>query len=352
MKVVMMPDMSRANPYQRLLAASVADHGVEVIFPRGYRRGLPLLRALRAAKADVLHLHWTHPYLIAASPTMFALRCQKLIAELMVVRALGYGIVWTVHNKISHESRSPEREYALYKRIGRFAHRTIIHSDVARAEIAAAYALPEDRIRVIPHGHFRTLYPPRAKRAEARAALAIPEHIKHVFLCFGLIRGYKGHDLLIRAWKRRARPDSLLIIAGKPHDAEIGGQLQASVGDDPSIKLILGFVPDEQIPILYGVSDAAVLPFDRITTSSTLLLAMSYGLPVIGPSLPLLTETLASAGDLLFVPGDEASLDAMIERASAVDLNDLAARTVAACDRFGWEAIGAATAAAYRESFT
>ncbi|PSB67630.1 group 1 glycosyl transferase, partial [filamentous cyanobacterium CCP1] len=61
----MLPDNRQANPYQTLLEQSLKKQGVDVYFPQGYRRGLPLLReiAFTQQQYDLIHLHWILPYL-------------------------------------------------------------------------------------------------------------------------------------------------------------------------------------------------------------------------------------------------------------------------------------------------
>ena len=63
-QVLMVPDNLQDNPYQKLLANSLTLEGVEVKFPQGYRRVLPLFRAIatQPQPIDILHLHWLNPY--------------------------------------------------------------------------------------------------------------------------------------------------------------------------------------------------------------------------------------------------------------------------------------------------
>ena len=59
----MMPDYRRDNPYQELLARGLEENGCQAVFPKGYRRGLPIVRAVRDEPGTrILHLHWTGPY--------------------------------------------------------------------------------------------------------------------------------------------------------------------------------------------------------------------------------------------------------------------------------------------------
>ena len=63
MRVLFAPDWRGGVPYQRLLADALAKRNVDVVFPNGYKRILPLSRGLDAAgPCDILHLHWPEAY--------------------------------------------------------------------------------------------------------------------------------------------------------------------------------------------------------------------------------------------------------------------------------------------------
>jgi glycosyltransferase involved in cell wall biosynthesis len=350
--VLMMPDYRADNPYQRLLADALARRGIPVFFPKGYRRVLPFCRAIKDSpeRISVLHLHWLSPYLKGGGAVTYALYSVKLYADLFLARVLGVRLVWTIHNEVSHDARFPGIETRLMRRVARLADRTIVHSESARKRLRNVLPAQPGRTIVVPHGHFRSAYGQAVQQAEARHALGLPEQDR-VFLCFGLIRRYKSIDTLLRVWKERDAADQhgTLVIAGEPVDPAYAAALRGIAEGSRGVVLKLSRIPDEEVPVFYGAADIVVLPFRRILTSGSALLAMSFSRPVIGPRIDVLSELLGPADDLLYNVDDPSGLRKSLERAGCprFDLVSLSKRTESRCDELDWDKIAASTAAAY-----
>lgn len=90
-----------------------------------------------------------------------------------------------------------------------------------------------------------------------------------------------------------------------------------------------------------------VLPFQRMLTSGSLLLAMTFDKPVIAPRLAVIAEALGPAGDLLYDPQDERGLAGAIELGARTDLRSLAGRTRRQCDQLAWRAIAQQASSVY-----
>jgi glycosyltransferase involved in cell wall biosynthesis len=217
--------------------------------------------------------------------------------------------------------------------------------------VARTYGVAAERICVVPHGHYRGVYGSPVPRGPARTALGLGDVPGRLFLHLGLLRPYKGVDDLLDAWAAHAarHPSDRLLVAGKPLDAAYGRRLAERAAAAPHVDLRLGFVPDDDIPAFYGAADVVVLPFRNITTSGSLLLAMSYARPVVAPSAPGLCYVLDGADDLLYDPDaplPEALVRAL-DAAATAPLDALAARTRVACDRLDWTRIAQQTRAVY-----
>jgi beta-1,4-mannosyltransferase len=348
--VLMMPDYRRDNPYQELLSRAIEAHGCRVSFPNGYRRVLPLARAVHdEAGTQVLHLHWTGPYVKGTTRPVFLGYMAKFLADLAAVRMAGCRIVWTLHNLVPHEARFPRLEIAARKAICRVASRVIVHGEAGREEAQRRFACPAERISAIPHGHYRNVYGGSLAPSVARERLGL-ETFPRVALFFGFLRPYKGLELLFRAWRRLDARDAVLVVAGQSLDPMYTRNLKRLTEGSPRIRLVDRFIADCEVPAFLSAADFVVLPFDRVQTSGSVVLAMSYGRPIVAPRLGELPEMLMGADDLLFTAGDEDSLLGQLRRAESLDLSDLARRTTVACDRLDWHHIGAATADVYRQS--
>ena len=92
MKVLMLPDYSQNNPYQRELVNALEKRGVHVTLCNfGV---LPLLRAVWVyGRPDILHLHWTDRFIVAGNWPKTILKTLRFLIELLVVKALGIKVV-------------------------------------------------------------------------------------------------------------------------------------------------------------------------------------------------------------------------------------------------------------------
>jgi len=142
---------------------------------------------------------------------------------------------------------------------------------------------------LIPHGCKSSETMPRE---EAMKILGIDPRIPLVGYC-GFISSYKGLESLIEAISRI--PKSAILIGGGWHTGGSGTQYIASI-NEMSRRLLshrckwLGFVPDEDLPMVYGAMDVVVYPSIYATESGALLMAMGHGKAVIANRLPPFKE--------------------------------------------------------------
>ena len=131
-----------------------------------------------------------------------------------VFRLLGGRIVFTAHNVVPHELRWWTR--ALYAFWYRLVDRVHVMSTYSAHELASSMDVPTDRIHVVPHGNYASF---RRRfsvdlAAQARANLQI-SGTSVMILFFGLVREYKGVDLLLHAFANIERTlDVCLVVAG------------------------------------------------------------------------------------------------------------------------------------------
>lgn len=171
MRVAMIPDWRAGNPYQELLARNLQGVGDSVAFSSGYRRGLPISRALLSGdRPDLLHLHWPSAYLRSAHPLWRRAYLWRTLFDLWLIRRAGIPIIWTVHNLVTHDTPTPGPETRFSRRLAHLADHLIVHSAAAREQIVATFRVPADKIAIIPHGSFHELYgaAPIARRRAPR----------------------------------------------------------------------------------------------------------------------------------------------------------------------------------------
>jgi glycosyltransferase involved in cell wall biosynthesis len=352
MSVHFVPDWRQGNPYLSLLASALGDAGVKVSFGRFPASSWPILRLWWDTRGtSVLHIHWINPLLPAfwgaGKAWKVCVQLVRLALEVLAVRALGRTVVWTVHNRLSHESADPAVEVRVRRVLARTCTRLIFHSPQARAEVERLLGMPlEHRAHIQPHGHYIGVYPANTEREWAlRNRLGIADSELTV-LFFGAVRPYKGLQDLLEAFRDVDTSHLRLVIAGRPFDAALEAQVLAAARLDRRLSPMLEFIPESDVHSLFSVADAVVIPFSRTLTSGSVILAMSMGRAIVLPAsarvlgLPDsegliyytdLLQTLRSLGEL--------SVDTLRRMGTA---NEQAIR------EWDWKRIGEELARAYR----
>lgn len=338
------------NPYQSELARGLESAGVEVV--RGdHETFFPVLESFAEhGVPDVLHLHWAHALLNSRYRPVTLLLGVRLLVELAVARLLGVHVVWTVHNRFHHERPKILLEQVFRHGLARLVDGIIVHGEAGREIVIDAYDLPDryrERIHVIPHGNYVECYPNEMTREAARDHLGLPADAT-VFLHIGNIRKYKNVPELVETFTEQSGDDRRLLVVGcPPADEPTRDRLESGCRRDDRIESVLEFVPEDDLQLYLNAADAVVLPFSEVLTSGSVVLAMSFGRPVIAPRLGCIPATVGDCDDLLYDPAEPDALGSALERAEAIDLDELGRRSAARAAELDWETIGRQTAAIY-----
>jgi beta-1,4-mannosyltransferase len=340
------PPFLEANPYRRLLYERLGEHGFRLV-PTPRLRLSWLWRQRRTV--GFLHFHWPEGYWrhdrgpVGRRRPLSYMRMCLLLTRLLAARALGYRIVWTIHQVYPHErgNRRLDRRGAFL--LARLSHVRLAH-DASTAEAARReLGLAPGSVEIVPHGSYIGVYPPGRSRRKVRAELGIGEE-ELVFLCFGNLRPYKQLDLLLAAFLESSLPTAALVVAGEVSDAQEGEKVRVAARDDPRVRPLLGRIDDDRVVELFQASDVAVLPRSDGGTSGALILALSMGVPVIAARTPVAEElTREGRAAWLFEPGDPGSLRTAIEDAAATDPAAIAAKGAAALEQarlLSWAKMG------------
>lgn len=346
-----MPDYRPDNPYQELLAKSLKEQGVEVQFPQGYRRVFPIFRAIKTQSQSfqVLHIHWLNPYLKGLTWLTKLTYSIKLLGDLLLVKGKGYKVIWTIHNALPHEAKFPWLELWTRRFVAKVVDQMIIHQACSIPEIATLYQFEAAKAVVIPHGNYREIYQTPISPLEARQKLDLPL-TGLIYLNLGMLRPYKGVDQLLDVWKNHQETlkEDTLVIAGKAADDSYGDTLKEKANSLPNVILQNHFIEEELIHLYFSAADFVVCPFRRILTSGSIILAMSFGKPVIAPRFNTIAETLGKADTLLYDPEKETGLADAIYQSKQADRTVLSKIVEEECDRLDWSNIGDQTGQAYQ----
>ena len=361
MRVQLVDPSAFTPPYDHALSAALARAGADVELvtsrfaygpvrqPDGYRvserfyrwaPGAPGSRARFAAKlaqhvpdmlresryarsADVVHFQW--------------LTVQPLDVYLL---PRTHPLVLTAHDVLPREPRPGQRsaQRRLYERVDA----VVVHSEHGAQRLRTDLGVPPERIHVIPHGAFAHL----AELAEGQLPPELPATDKPVVLFFGLIRPYKGLDVLLEAW--RGIEDAELWVAGMPRMDIAPLRAQAP----PNVRFVPRFVSDPEVLALFRSADLVVLPYREIDQSGVLFTALAFGRPLLLSDVGGFGEVAATGAAELVAPGDPAELHEAL--AGLLADPDRLARLAAgarnaAATTYAWDGIARRTLALYED---
>jgi glycosyltransferase involved in cell wall biosynthesis len=206
------------------------------------------------------------------------------------------------HNVLPHERRPGD--VPLTRALLSRADTVITHSAAQAAE--AQGLAPGATVRTVAMPPHLPASPSQNQGAE-RAGLSAPATVRLLF--FGIVRPYKGLDVLLRALAQAPAHVTLTVAGEFWGDTADTEKLIAELGLAGRVTLRPGYVPADQIPALFGAADALVMPYREATASQNALLAFSHGVPVITTTAGALAETVRDGVDgLTCAPGDTGDL--------------------------------------------
>jgi beta-1,4-mannosyltransferase len=333
-----------ASGYVTLLAGALERADVEIITPDARE----LWRLGWTRNIDVVHLHWLE-FVAPSAPSGVAglartlIRHVRLMALLAWLRMRGIALVWTVHNLRPHEPTRPRLESLLSRVVSRICHVLVAHSAYARERIQECWGASLE-VAVIPLGNYIAPFPAgQASRAELRATLGIPGDA-YVFLAFGQVRPYKRLPDLVTAFRGLSGDDVRLLIVGKPVVADEARRLREAAAHDPRVLLDLREVPDAEVSGVHLCADAAVLAYRDVFSSGALLLALSFGLPVVAPDVGTAAEIAGPSASELFKPG---CLTDALDRSRTADRRARTQAARAVAEQYDWADVASDTTALY-----
>lgn len=297
---------------------------------RGGEHLLDMLRYRRSGSraADVVHFQW--------------LTVPGLDASLLPRHR---PLVQTPHGLLRAEAWRPRRRAAAYRRLLQRMDGLVALSEYGAAVLREEAEIAPERIHVIPHGPLD--YLTRLER-EAPLAPELDGAEGPVVLFFGLLRPYKGLDLLLEAFREVSGAE--LWIVGRPFGIDTAPLEAAARRCEGTVRLVPRFVADEEVPAIFRRADLVVLPHRDAEQSGVLFTALAFGKAILMSDVGGFPEVAANGAGRTFPSGDaEALASALAELIADADARArlAAAAAAAASGQYSWDEIAAKHVALY-----
>jgi glycosyltransferase involved in cell wall biosynthesis len=259
-------------------------------------------------------------------------------------------LVLTAHDLLPREARPGQAraQRHLYDAVDA----VIVHSEYGRRALTGL-GVDSAKVHVVHHGAFTHLAAPTAE------SLRLPPELDDVagpvVLFFGLLRRYKGIEVLLEAWRQlehsQGTDRAALWIVGRPRMPLESLRRRAS----PAVRFAPRFVSDDELRALFLRADVVVLPYsrtERLDHSGVLATALAFGKAIVLTEIGSFPEVAAEGAARLVAPGDPTALAQALAALTAdrEARERLAGRARAVARRsYSWEQAASKTLRVYEQ---
>lgn len=258
----------------------------------------PAARKIAAWKPDLLVMKYWMSYLAPSLGT---------VARYLKRR--GIPVITVLDNVIPHEAKFFDKPFSRW-----FLRQNSGCVAMSEAVLKDMLSLTPDKPYILqPHPLYDHFGQKMDKRVAQEALGLDPD--KRTLLFFGLIRDYKGLDLLIDALPQLG-DGYQLVIAGENYGSfdKYEAQIAAS-GCADRIKVFNRYIDDEEVPKFFSAADLCVLPYKSATQSGITAIALHFDVPVVATPVGGLAESIEKPGIGLMTSGISAEAIADTVRA-------------------------------------
>jgi glycosyltransferase involved in cell wall biosynthesis len=197
----------------------------------------------------------------------------------------------------------------LWPRLVQRVQHVVTVSLFSKQRICAALKLSPEKVTTVPEAANLSFYPATPRMIESvreRYKLRKP-----YFLFVGTLEPRKNLARLLQAWQEASLQEVELLVAGSagssrifrrlglPGSSQTSTDLRSSQPGPPANVRWLGYVPDNDLPVLLSAALALVYPSLYEGFGLPLLEAMACGTPVIAANTTALPETAGGAALLV-----------------------------------------------------
>jgi glycosyltransferase involved in cell wall biosynthesis len=274
------------------------DVAVNAVYPFNW---IAVGNKIRKQKPDLLIVKFWLPFMAPALGTI----CRR------VKKNRHTKIISILDNIIPHENRPGDTALTSYfvNSVDAF----IAMSDSVYNDLSL---FDKQKPRLLnPHPLFDNYGPPVSKEEAMRLLQLDPS--KKYMLFFGLIRDYKGLDILLKAMAKdelRHSPVELIIAGEYYSNREEYENLIASLHLENKVHLHTRFIPDDEVYKYFCAADVVVQPYKHATQSGVTQICYHFNKPMIVTNAGGLPEIVPDNKVGFVIAPDETSVASAILR--------------------------------------
>jgi glycosyltransferase involved in cell wall biosynthesis len=294
-----------------------------------------LLKRLQQLKPDIIHFE-TLPMPMV---DRWFLRRFKKFAKVVI----------SVHDT-SHRNESRIQFWGFIKCLRLFDH-LIVLTSFSKDQVIRKTGISSNKIDIIPHGVFQCY------QKEVNSPLKnMDAQEDKIILFFGVIKDYKGLDLLIASLAKL--PEELLrkirlVVAGYPFiPIEPLRRLAIELGVIDRITWDLRFIPENEVSSYFETATVVVFPYRAIDQSGAMHIALAFSKPIVATKVGGFPEILQDGvHGYLVEPDDSFGLAIALNRilTDPVRIHKMSLAVSNLADSLSWNMVARKTIHTYKK---
>ncbi len=317
-KVIQLTKDHTHNPYFIMVGDELISRDINL----RYIDDLDRVEQILKQTPCIIHLHQPEPYYHGTNREETILNAQKFLDKLKNFKELGGRLVFTMHNPVPHNRMYQSIDHMVNNELWSISDHIIVLGKYPKEILVKEHHL-KTPVTMIKHPSYREYYGDANNKIQARKELGLPIDAT-IFGSIGQIKPYKKLEFILDAFKKFLDTEKMLekhvlCLAGASPDQEYSESLKETYESKNIIIKPNNFSDDELITYVSAL-DYSVFAFKDIWASGSVVLSISYGVPVIVPELGCLDEYIQQLNNgLLYKPHDQDSLVETFKQATNLE---------------------------------
>jgi beta-1,4-mannosyltransferase len=281
------PDNTK-NPYFTMVGDELIRRGLDFKYIDDFQR----IREIIDEKPTLIHFHQLSPYYHANNPENTSIKAHQLIDDIKDLKDRGGKIVYTMHNPLPHNRIFTDIDKMINKEMYNLSNVIIVLGPSAKESITKNQNV-NTPISIIKHVSFKEYYGKKPDKQQARKEIGLPTDAI-IFGNIGSIKPYKGLEFIIKSFIKFSESQNHnkkfhLLIAGYTHDNKYINSLKETY-PNKNITLINKDLNNNELIKYISTLDYSVFAFNDIWASGSVVLSISYKIPVIVPDIGCMAD--------------------------------------------------------------
>ena len=271
------------NPYFTMVGDELIKRGMDFKYIDKFQK----IKQIIEKKPTLIHFHQLSPYYHANNQEETLLKANQLLDNIRDLKDSGGKIVYTMHNPLPHNRTFTDIDKMINKEMYSLSNHIIVLGPSAK-EIIIKNQNIDTPISVVKHISFNEFYGKKPDKNQVRREIGLPTNAI-IFGNIGSIKPYKGLEFIIKSFIKFSEAQNHnkelhLLIAGYTSDNEYITSLKKDCSNK-NITIINRDLNNKDLIKFISTLDYSVFAFKDIWASGSVILSLSYKIPVIVPDI-------------------------------------------------------------------